>query len=151
MIAYKPQQFNPNKHPLMPDGYPWCVSNLKDNEIPEENYIVISESDYELLINSFNLAPYYEAIAKKAIEDRIKYYQSLAPDLIVELYATNTYNGMTREQSDQMFEQLDDVLIRIKEGAFPTAIFRLQSKIPEGYVTQVMLDEWISKINAKLI
>ena len=123
MIAYKPYSLCPYKHINMPDGYPWCITNLKEGEQPEDGYIVVTQEEFNTILSGFDLTEYNMAIAKKVIEDRIKYYQSIAPDLIVDLYSTNTLNGMTREQSDQMFDELDDVLTSIKEGAFPTAVY----------------------------
>lgn len=151
MIAYKPYSLCPNKHPDMPDGYPWCITFISENDIVEDGFIVLTDEEYSILLNSFDLTTYNEALAKKAISDRIKYYQSVAPDVIVDLYATNTLNGMTREQSDQMFDEMDDVLTRIKEGAFPTAIYRLQNKTPNGIVTQDMINNWLLKIQERMI
>lgn len=151
MIAYKPYSLCPYKHINMPDGYPWCITNLKEGEQPEDGYIVVTQEEFNTILSGFDLTEYNMAIAKKVIEDRIKYYQSIAPDLIVDLYSTNTLNGMTREQSDQMFDELDDVLTRIKEGAFPTAVYRLQNKLPNGIVTQGMIDEWLIKIQARML
>jgi hypothetical protein len=150
-IAYIPQQYNPNKHPSMPDGYPWCVSHVSDDYIPKENETVLSEDEYSVYVSNIDLSDYNIALDKAAIEYRIKLYQSMANDLIIELYTKNILSGMSRQQSDMLFDELDDVLTRIKEGAFPTAIYRLQNKIPQGYVTQYMLDDWITTINSKLI
>ncbi|HLD91719.1 MAG TPA: hypothetical protein VI911_12030 [Patescibacteria group bacterium] len=80
------------------------------------------------------------------INDRIQYFQSVATPLLIDLYSTNTTAGITLEQSDQMFDDYADVLTRIKEGAFPTAYYRLCQKQPEGFVTQGLIDSWKSKI-----
>lgn len=80
------------------------------------------------------------------IQKKIEYYQSVAPKLLTELYVQNTLSGITTAQSDEMFEEFDDVLTRIKEGAFPTALYRLSQKSPAGYVTQALIDAWRAKI-----
>jgi predicted sulfurtransferase len=84
----------------------------------------------------------------EVINNRITYYQSVASDLMRQLYTDNTLAGITTQQSDQMVDDFSDVLIRIKEGLFPTAIYRLQSKEPSGFVTQELIDNWIARIQS---
>lgn len=84
------------------------------------------------------------------VYDKISSYRRLAPNLLTELYRDNTLAGITVQQSDQMFDEYFDVLLRIKEGCFPTAIYRLQQKTPSGFVTQDMINSWIRKIQAYL-
>lgn len=84
------------------------------------------------------------------IDKKIKGYQDSAPQLMRELYVANTLSGISTLQSDQMFDDYADVLIRIREGAFPTALRRLLLKRPAGFVTQGLLDAWVSKIQAYL-
>jgi hypothetical protein len=84
------------------------------------------------------------------IRNRINFLRSIAPALMVELYVTNTLAGITTAQSDQMFDDYEDVLTRLREGAWPTALYRLQQKVPSGFVTQQLIDAWISLIKAQL-
>jgi len=76
------------------------------------------------------------------VEQRIEGYQLKAPALLRSLYAANTVAGISTAQSDQMVDDYEDVIIRIREGLFPTALHRLQMKRPSGFVTQAMLDNW---------
>ena len=80
------------------------------------------------------------------INNRIAFYQSVAPALLRELYTANTLSGITTPQSDEMMQEFTDVLLRIKEGLFPTAVYRLEQKVPSGYVTQALIDTWKHKI-----
>ena len=82
------------------------------------------------------------------INEKLLKYQKAAPDLLRELYVANTLAGITVEQSDAMFDAFADVVIRIREGTFPTALHRLQQKLPVGFVTQDLLDSWIEKIES---
>lgn len=82
--------------------------------------------------------------------NRIMGYRKLAPSLLTEIYTQNTLAGLTTAQSDQLFDDFVDVLTRIREGAFPTALYRLSQKTPSGFVTQELLDTWIDKIKAYL-
>lgn len=150
-IAYKPYSLCPEKPMYMPEGYPWCVTYLSENQIPDKDYIVVTEQEYNDLLNTFDLTEYNTYIIQKAIEDRIKYYQSVAPDIITEIYAYNTLHGMTKEQSDALFDEMSDVLFRIKEGAFPTAIYRLQSKEPNAVLTLKMINQWIALIEREMV
>lgn len=85
------------------------------------------------------------------IKSRIKFYQDNASELLRDLYAENTMLGITAEQSDQMFDEFADVLIRIREGAWPTALHRLAQKQPSGFVTQEMLVRWTSLIASRML
>lgn len=87
---------------------------------------------------------------KDLVKAKIKQYQEGANELLRELYATNTLLGITVQESDSMFEDYKDVLIRIREGAWPTAIYRLQQKSPAGFVTQDMIDNWIAMIQSRM-
>jgi len=87
----------------------------------------------------------------KLIKSRIKYYQDNASELLRDLYVQNTLLGITVEQSDQMFEDFEDILIRLREGAWPTALYRLSQKQPSGCVTQNMLDSWIALITSRML
>jgi hypothetical protein len=86
----------------------------------------------------------------KLIKSRIEYYQKVAPALVTELYVANTLAGITVQQSDQMFEEFQDVLTRLREGAFPTALYRLNQKEPSGFVTQTLIDTWKNLIQEKI-
>jgi hypothetical protein len=86
----------------------------------------------------------------KLINRKLESYQLVAPILLRDLYTANTLAGLTVAQSDQMFDDFADVLIRIREGAFPTALYRLAQKQPIGAVTQPMIDSWTAKVKAYL-
>lgn len=87
---------------------------------------------------------------KALIMAKIKFYQDQAPELLRDLYATNTLLGITTAASDQMFSDFQDVLVRLREGAWPTAIYRLTAKTPTGFVTQQMIDAWLALIQARM-
>jgi len=84
------------------------------------------------------------------IKAKIKSYQEQASELLRDLYVGNTLLGITTEQSDQMFDDYHDVLTRIREGAWPTALYRLSQKQPSGFVTQEMIDTWIAMIAERM-
>lgn len=85
------------------------------------------------------------------IQSRLRYYQAEAGDLIVDLYTQNTLNGITVSESDEMFTAFADVLLRLREGAWPTALYRLHQKQPDGFVTQEMINSWISLIESRML
>jgi hypothetical protein len=87
----------------------------------------------------------------KLIGDRIRYYQSLAPDILVDMYIQNTLAGITAQQSSDMFTEYGDILHCIREGAWPTALYKLNEKQPDGFVTQEMIDSWIDLIQRNLV
>jgi hypothetical protein len=80
MIWYKPQSMNPDKHELLPDGYPWQVSMTEF-----DGSIEISEIDYEILINSFDLTLYNKEIQIAENLDRQKTQREFGLYLVPEL------------------------------------------------------------------
>lgn len=96
------------------------------------------------------LTPPKEVTIVELIESKIEQYERTAPGLIREFKRDNTLSGITIEQSAQMFDDFGDVLSMLREGAFPTALYRLEQKVPSGFVTQQMIDTWIEKIKTYL-
>lgn len=82
------------------------------------------------------------------ISEHIKSRQAVASQLLQELYAKNTLAGITIEQSDKMFDDYADVILRIREGAFPTALYRLSQKVPDEFVTAELIAEWQQTIQS---
>jgi hypothetical protein len=80
MIWYKPQSLNPEKHGLLPDGYPWQVSMTEF-----DGAIEISEIDYELLINSFDLTAFNDEMQRVTNLDRQKTQREFGLYLVPEL------------------------------------------------------------------
>lgn len=144
--------------------YAFLIDNevVKVESIDPEQYVDVSK-DYNLVIdvedlvvcpqvgwvlsgNSLVPSAAQASNVKEMIKLRIKGYQSLAPELLRDMYAQNTLLGITSSQSDAVFDDYSDVILRLQQGAFPTAIYRLQQKQPSGFVTQEMLDAWIATI-----
>ena len=84
------------------------------------------------------------------IKSKIRGFQQMAPEVLVDLYTQNTLYGITTAQSDQMFDDFEDVLLRLREGAWPTAIYRLNQKQPSGFVSQELIDSWKQVIISKM-
>jgi len=147
-----------------------CLINTTVAEIidvsTEEQYQELSK-DYSTLIDISDLViqpqigwvlngivlepgPDQQVSVEEMVKSKVKFFQKEAPNLLVELYTQNTLYGITTQQSDQMFDEYQDVLIRIREGAWPTAIYRLSQKTPSGFVTQQMIDDWIALIVDKM-
>lgn len=106
-----------------------------------------SETDWANALAAYSQPP---KPIKDIIVDRLKDYKKSAAQLVDELKADNTLAGITVAQSAEMFDNFGDVLAMLREGAFPTAIYRLQQKSPQGFVTQPMIDSWIKQIQSYL-
>lgn len=124
-----------------------------DNEDPFlMNKLVVDITDLLIqpqkgwILSGNKLIPPASVNITEIVRCKIKKFQELAPELIIQIYITNTLLGITTQQSDQMFEDFSDVLSRLREGAWPTALYRLSLKQPSGFVTQQMLDSWRSVI-----
>lgn len=106
-----------------------------------------SESKWAICLSAYAQPP---TPVKILVENKIKQYSYVSDELVASLKADNTLAGITTEQSAQMFDSFGDVLQMLREGAFPTAIYRLSQKTPSGFVTQPMIDGWIKMIQDKL-
>lgn len=119
--------------------------------IDVHDYVSAPAAGWVLSGNVIVPSPAQQPSIKQIVKDRIFYYQKQAPDLLVDLYADNTLLGITTAQSSQMFTDFTDVLLCVSQGAFPTAVYKLQQKQPSGFVTQEMINDWIAKIQSKMI
>jgi hypothetical protein len=120
------------------------------NIIDVSGLLISPEVGWVLQGNQIVPSPSQQITVQKMIESRIKHYQSLAPQILVDLYVQNTLLGITAAQSHAMFVAYSDVLLAIREGAFPTALYALQQKQPEGFVTQEMIDGWINLLQSRI-
>jgi len=115
-----------------------------------EDLLIKPSAGWKLVNNMLQPPPGQPVSLENIIKAKIKQYQDMAPELLRDLYVQNTLLGITTQQSDQMFQDFQDVLIRIREGAWPTALYRLSQKTPSGFVTQPMIDAWYQLIYSKL-
>lgn len=101
---------------------------------------------------TFLLSRYSEPSAplSQLVYDRLAKYEKSAPGLLRDLKTSNTLAGITLAQSAQVITDFSDVLVAIREGCFPTAIYMLQNKVPSGFITQPMINDMMAKITAKL-
>lgn len=84
-------------------------------------------------------------------EEQLRYYQSISSNILNSLYSLNSVSGITTEQSDAIFSELSDVIIRIREGALDTAIYRLEQKTPSELMPEEILTMWKNKIRSFMI
>lgn len=106
-----------------------------------------SDSQWNTILAAYALPPtsLQDLIAKK-----ISQYEQTAGELLNKIKAQNTLAGITPAQSAQMFSDYSTLLLALREGAFPTAIYMLQNATPSGFVTQDMLNSWIQLIMSYL-
>jgi len=119
--------------------------------IDVQDYVSAPSAGWILSGNVIVPSPSQQPSIKKMVMERIFYYQRIAPELLVDLYADNTLLGITTQQSSQMFSDFSDVLECVSQGAFPTAVYKLQQKQPSGFVTQEMINSWIAKIQSRMV
>jgi hypothetical protein len=130
-----------------------CSEQMKNYDMVVDVVDLVITPDIGWILNGNQLvpAPGTEVNLQEMIKSKIKYFQESAPELMRDLYVQNTLLGITTQQSDQMFDDYQDVLLRIREGAWPTAIYRLGQKQPAGFVTQEMINNWSSIIYNKMV
>jgi hypothetical protein len=121
------------------------------NVILIADMIVPPSVGWSFVGTQFSPPPDQQIPLEDLIKGTIKKYQDAAPELLRDLYTQNTLMGITTQQSDAMFTEYLDVLVRIREGAWPTALYALSQKEPSGFVTQEMIDSWIALIQSKMV
>lgn len=126
---------------------------MQDNEMVIDVQDLVTTPQVGWVLNGNNLVPGpgQQFDMHQYVSNRIKHYQSVAPKILVDMYAQNTLLGITNAQSHEMFNEYLDVLMAIREGAFPTAIYALQQKQPGGFVTQEMLDSYINILQGHML
>lgn len=70
------------------------------------------------------------------IGSKIEQYKKLSDAIIEEIKVSNTMNGITNEESAQLFNEYASIILALKEGAFPTVVYMLEQKTPSGFMTQ---------------
>jgi hypothetical protein len=152
-------QLDPSENPQnIPGSRPALVVELGDSsELPDNSgWSVMTLEEYHQLMADtqaeFNVWQTAQSRPKVSdiIKNKIESYRKSAPDLLVDLYVTNTLAGITVEQSAQMFIDYRDILNSIREGAWPTALYLLGQAQPIGFVTQDLINNWITKIQSKM-
>lgn len=123
------------------DIFNYAHVKIGELELPDGT----SEEVWALRLSIFSQPPSSTPITV-LVQNKIKQYRAVSNDLLSELYAENTLAGITVDQSDSLFDSFADVILRVQQGAFPTALYRLSQKTPQGFVTQQLLDAWTAKI-----
>jgi len=119
MIYYLTQKNNQNKHPLIPDDYPWQVSST-----PSEGWIAVTEQEYNSIVSSFDLSEYNSSInnSQSDIEEKLQLQAAsfvgvgkvLADDLKKKVWARNAFlKSIGQELSAQEFNSLLNISIQV--------------------------------------
>lgn len=138
---------NPNKHALIPDDYPWYIS-----QIPITNGIEITEEDFTILQNSFDLTAYHLSIqnANKTqieVEEELQIKSAaytgpgtlIAEQLEKKVWARNTYlKSIGQELTIQQMTALLQISIGVdkalRTGSLVTAkdgLLQLKTVLPQ--------------------
>jgi hypothetical protein len=100
--------------------------------------------------NGSQFSPVPAPTISEIINARILNYEKIGPDLARQIKVTNTLAGITTIQSVQVMKDFGLILQMVREGMLPTAIYALQQSAPSGFVTQDMINLWISMLQGAL-
>jgi hypothetical protein len=150
------------KHALLMENVVVKIETLDESQYREKtkeyqlivdihDLLIEPQAGWVLAGNKLEPAPGTSVDLITMIKAKIRSFQKMAPDLLVDMYAQNTILGITTQQSDEMFSDYQDVLIRIREGAWPTALYALEQKQPSGFVTQEMINSWKNLLLSRMI
>ena len=151
VIYYVKSQYNPDKHPLIPNDFPWFTSYTQ-----VENGIEIEEEDYRILESSFDLTEYNNSLKsiQMDIEEELEIKSSaykgagtfIADALERKVWARNTYlKSIGRELSDEQMNGLltasMGIQAALKSGSLITARDGLNALKP-AYPSYADIADW---------
>lgn len=154
MPWYKPESENPNKHPFMPEDFPWIVSSAF-----LDGAIEITQQDLDALISSIDLTIYNQEIQKeqnlKRQQAQREFGELLIPQLIDSMGERNLtliQNG-TSVDIAALAQDNAGIKLLIETGALSTARYvcsLLRAKYPThddiyGFVMDEITSFLISK------
>jgi hypothetical protein len=118
MLYYKPQSMNPDRHPKMPESYPWMVSSTRSDIYDIE----ITQQDYDSLVASISLVEYEQAILLEgSFGDFIAYSEaspmkvSMATSVDNTPFATKTISTPTGTK--KLFARVHGIQPELIEGS----------------------------------
>lgn len=136
--------------PVTSESHYFELASRYSSVIDVSEFILKPEVGWIFTGVEFSPPAHQQVDLAKMIRDRIYYFQSQASALLTDMYVANTLAGISSAQSDAMFDDYSDVLLRIREGAWPTALYRLNQKQPQGFVTQAIIDNWKALLLARM-
>lgn len=122
-MFYKAQILNPDKHPNMPDDYPWIISDINS----DGGFIEITPEDYETLIAGIDLTAYNQAIQSEhnlaQQTAQREFGQYLIPEMIDLMGERNLTLGQNGTTINMIAIASDNssVKLLVETGALKTA------------------------------
>lgn len=113
--------------------------------LPENTSEEVWQQKISAIINPPQSPSPQEIVVRK-----INSYKKECEQLMDTFKAGNTLEGITVAQSAELFAVAHLVIIALREGALPTAIYLAEQIVPAGFLTQEKKDLWISKMKEKL-
>lgn len=162
MLAVKPHSSNPDKHPLMPDQWPWMV--VPASQVPQEElsqWTLMTEEELGALkVTLRPLYQQYEAALQQQeslqryIEEKIKQAIAFGQQLMIEFSSQNVLMGITQQNKTKaVSDYLNEVQRYLLSGSLYEVVKEIdrlqQAGIPENlapFVTQERLNQFKQKI-----
>jgi len=108
-----------------------------------------SEEVWQARLAPFAVAPQSPS-AQEIVVRKICNYKKECEQLIDLFKADNTLQGITLAESAQLFQTVQFVLLALREGALPTAIYMAEQIEPIGFLTLERKNNWIAQMKDKL-
>lgn len=160
-LAVKFQAENPNKHPLMPDNWPWIVVPVETLENNLEGWILMSQEELEAykLVYKTQYQQYENQINQEKqlienVKNKVKRSLEFGQELILQFSTENILMGITQqEKTGAVVEYLGDLLKYIQTASLYEAVKEIDKLINNGvpahlspFVTEERLSEFKQKI-----
>lgn len=101
--GFNTQADNPDKHPLMPSGYPFHTYEVADDfdetDLLSQGYTFLTDADFATYITTFDLTAYNTAIAptiNQIVEQKIADAQAFGMQVLIDFATENVLMGITQ-------------------------------------------------------
>lgn len=155
-MFYRDQSQNPNKHPLMPDTYPWEILLSDTAPTLSTGWIETTEEEIATLRASLDTEyqAYLAAIAQEqAIEEakqagmeviraRIKFFD----DMIIRFNFENVMMGITLSESVTLLTKVTEIQAAGKAGALETALYNWVQIVPDRICTAERIAQYAQEL-----
>lgn len=163
-VIYNTQVSNPEKHALMPDGYPFITYEVED-DYPEEDllsqgYNILSLELFNSYKESFDLTDYLLAIdlsEDERIKQSLARMESICDEVILNLKVSMVKQGIVSPVNGQVSVYLHNLLHYLEVQAIDEAYNEIDALIAAGvpselspYVTEEILTDFKSELMSRI-
>jgi hypothetical protein len=133
-VIFNTQSENPEKHPQMPDNYPFHQYEVDDSfdgtDLILQGYNCLSEADFDSYVSAIDLTAYNNATAPnldEIIEEKVAKLRVICADILQQFLVENILMGIDAPTTILVANYLHMVAHYLQYSAVETAIYRIDA------------------------